>query len=167
MAEHYNTFLDPTRVRSPKDKGKVERDVQTGREKFKELTALYSTITPAELNKRARGWLRDGYGMTRHGTTHRMPYPVFMEEEQPELIPLPRDEFEPAFWREATVHPDCYIQVKEKSYSVPYQYVGKCRPAASRMSYFDNNEREKSGSKYRTISCKSITTNSLSKSTLF
>ncbi len=142
MAEHYNTFLDPARVRSPKDKGKVERDVQTAREKFKELKALYPTITPAELNKRTQDWLRDGYGMTKHGTTHRMPYPVFHEEEQPKLIPLPRDEFEPAFaaptshllydaacrkrhWKEATVHPDCYIQVKKKSYSVPFQYVGK------------------------------------------
>ena len=125
MAEHYNTFLDPARVRSPKDKGKVERDVQTAREKFKELTALYPTITPAELNKRTQDWLRDGYGMTKHGTTHRKPYPVFQEEEQPKLIPLPRDEFEPAYWKEATVHPDCYIQVKKKSYSVLYQYVGK------------------------------------------
>ena len=125
MAEHYNTFLDPARVRSPKDKGKVERDVQTGREKFKELTALYPTLTPAELNKKTQDWLRHGYGMTKHGTTQRMPYPVFQEEEQPELIPLPRDEFEPAFWKEATVHPDCYIQVKKKSYSVPFQYAGK------------------------------------------
>ena len=125
MAEHYNTFLDPARVRTPKDKGKVERDVQTAREKFKELTALYPTITPAELNKKTQDWLRDGYGMTKHGTTHRMPYPVFQEEEQPKLIPLPHDEFEPAFWKEATVHPDCYIQVKKKSYSVPFQYVGK------------------------------------------
>lgn len=125
MAEHYNTFLDPTRVASPKDKGKVERDVQTGREKFKELTALHPSITPAELNQKTQEWLRNDYGMTKHGTTHQRPYKVFQEEEQPKLIQLPRDQFEPAFWREATVHPDCYIQVKKKSYSVPYQYVGK------------------------------------------
>ena len=79
MAEHYDTFLDPARVRSPKDKGKVERDVQTAREKFKELTALYPTITPAELNQRTQEWLRNDYGMTKHGTTHQMPYKVFSE----------------------------------------------------------------------------------------
>ena len=28
-------------------------------------------------------------------------------------------------WKEAIVHPDCYIQVKKKSYSVPYQYAGR------------------------------------------
>ncbi len=125
MAEHYNTFLDPTRVRSPKDKGKVERDVQTAREKFKELSALHPSITPVELNQKTQEWLRNDYGMTKHGTTHQMPYEVFQDEEQPKLIPLPRDQFEPAFWKEATVHPDCYIQVKRKSYSVPYQYAGK------------------------------------------
>jgi len=125
MAEHYSTFLDPARVRSPKDKGKVERDVQTVREKFMELTALYPSITLAELNQRTLDWLRNDYGMTRHETTNEMPYKVFQEEEQPKLIALPHDEFEAAFWKEATVHPDCYIRVKKKSYSVPYQYVGK------------------------------------------
>ncbi len=125
MAEHYNTFLDPARVRSPKDKGKVERDVQTVREKFKELIALYPSITLVELNQKTLDWLRDDYGTTKHGTTHQMPYRVFQEEEQQKLIPLPPDQFEAAFWKEATVHPDCYIQVKKKSYSVPYQYAGK------------------------------------------
>lgn len=77
MAEHYNTFLDPARVRSPKDKGKVERDVQTAREKFKELTALHPSMTLAELNQKTQEWLRNDYGMTKHGTTHQMPYKVF------------------------------------------------------------------------------------------
>ncbi len=35
MAEHYHTFIDPARVAAPKDKGKVERDVQTVREFFR------------------------------------------------------------------------------------------------------------------------------------
>ena len=47
MAEHYSTFLDSARVRSPRDKGKVERDVQTVREKFMELTALYPSLPPS------------------------------------------------------------------------------------------------------------------------
>lgn len=142
MAEHYNTFLDPARVRRPKDKGKVERDVHTVREKFKELTALYPTITLAELNQRVLLWLSDDYGLTEHGTTHQMPYRMFQDEEQPKFIPLPRDRFEAAFWKEATVHPDCYIQVKKKSYSVPYQHAGKCRLAASRIFDFHSIEQD-------------------------
>lgn len=125
LAEHYGTFLDPARVRSPKDKGKVERDVQTVREKFRELIVIYPTITLLELNTRMLDWLKNGYGMTKHGTTHQMPFVVFRDQEQPKLIPLPNASFEAALWKEVTVHPDCYIQVNKKSYSVPYQYAGR------------------------------------------
>jgi len=125
MAEYYGCFLDPARVRHPKDKGKVERDVQTVREKFKELLALDPSITLPELNQAIRQWLLNDYGMRKHGTTGREPYLVFLQEEKPQLLPLPAEPFEAAFWKEATVHPDHYIQVRKKSYSVPHRYVGK------------------------------------------
>jgi transposase len=125
MAKHYKCFLDPARVGRPKDKGKVEADVKTIREKFKELHVLYPNASLAELNGKILHWLEGGYGMRAHGTTGRKPYPLFLEEEQPALLALPQEPFEIAFWKEATVHPDCYIQVMKKSYSVPYTYVGK------------------------------------------
>jgi len=125
MSKHYNCFLDPARAGKPKDKGKVEADVKTIREKFKELRVLYPTALLPELNEKILHWLEGGYGMRVHGTTGCKPYPVFLEEEQPVLLALPQEPFEIAFWREATVHPDCYIQVLKKSYSVPYTYVGK------------------------------------------
>ena len=34
-------------------------------------------------------------------------------------------EFEISEWKQVKVHPDCFIQINKKSYSVPYQYVGK------------------------------------------
>jgi transposase len=39
FAEHYHTHIDPCRSSSPKDKGKVERDVQTVWELFRKLLA--------------------------------------------------------------------------------------------------------------------------------
>lgn len=126
MAEYNDCFIDPARVASPKDKGKVERDVPTVREKFKELMAVGGPrITLAELNQKMRHWLLNEYGMRKHGTTGEKPYPVFLEQEQPQLLPLPQEPFEAAYWREAKVHPDHYIQVQKKSYSVPHPYVGK------------------------------------------
>ena len=96
------------------------------REKFKELVAIYGQkITISELNQKMPHWLFDEYGMNKHGTTHREPYPVFLDEEKPKLIHLPEQPFDAAFWKEATVHPDHYIQVQKKSYSVPHPYVGK------------------------------------------
>jgi transposase len=125
MAEYYGCFLDPARVARPKDKPKVERDVQTVREKYKELIAIDPTVSVAELNRKVLDWLRNDYGMKKHGTTHEQPYRLFQEEERPELLPLPEQPFEAAFWKEATVHPDHYIQVQKKSYSIPDKYLGK------------------------------------------
>lgn len=125
MAEHYGCFINPCRVASPKDKGKVERDVQTIREEFTKMVVLDPSITVIEANHRIKDWLINEYGKRKHGTTQMLPYEYFKEVESPCLIPLPLDEYEISEWKEAKVHPDCFIQIHKKSYSVPYQYVGK------------------------------------------
>lgn len=126
MAEHYDCFIDPARVASPKDKAKVERDVQTVREKFKELVAVHGPqITLSELNQKMRHWSLNEYGMRTHGTTGEKPYLMFLDQEQGQMLHLPEEPFEAAYWREAKVHPDHYIQVRKNSYSVPHPYVGK------------------------------------------
>ena len=58
-------------------------------------------------------------------TTQLKPYEFFTEVEQPILLPLPEVEYEISEWKQVKVHPDCFIQINKKSYSVPYQYVGK------------------------------------------
>jgi transposase len=125
MAEHYRTFIDPGRVASPKDKGKVERDVQTVREFFRKTIALYPSITITELNRLARLWLLDDYGQRPHGTTGQKPLVLFNEYERQALLPLPPEPYTVALWKEATVHPDHYIQVNRHFYSVPDPFVGK------------------------------------------
>jgi len=125
MAEHYGCFIDPCRVRHPKDKGKVERDVQTIRQMFRKLLALYPTIDIARANRLGQKWCIDEYGQKDHGTTHLKPFQVFIDKEQPALKSLPIESFEIAQWKEAGVHPDHYIQFNKKAYSVPHAYVGK------------------------------------------
>jgi len=125
MAEHYNCFIDPCRVRKPKDKAKVERDVQTVREQFRKLKALNPDLTIILANKKILTWLTDDYGKRNHGTTRRKPYELFEEKEKQAMIALPSQPFEYAEWKRAKVHPDCYIQYQKKFYSVPYKYVGK------------------------------------------
>jgi transposase len=125
MAEYYECFINPCRVAAPKDKGIVERDVQTVREQFKKLKAINNNVTIAEANKSILDWLKNVYGLRCHGTTHQKPYEEFTETGHPALQPLPTEPFEAALWKEAVVHPDHYIQVNKKAYSVPHQYVGK------------------------------------------
>jgi transposase len=125
MAEHYGCFIDPCRVRHPQDKAKVERDVQTVRQQFRKLLALNPAIDIARLNSQIKKWFAEEYGQREHGTTRLKPFCVFVDKEQPALKPLPAEPFEMAQWKEATVHPDHYIQFNKKAYSVPHAYVGK------------------------------------------
>jgi len=125
MAEHDHTFIDPGRVTSPKDKAKVERDVQTVREFYRKTLALHRSISIAELNRMARRWLLDDYGQRPHGTTGAKPLVLFNDYERQALIPLPAEPYTVALWKEATVHPDHYIQINRHFYSVPDHFVGK------------------------------------------
>jgi hypothetical protein len=125
MAEHYHTFIDPARVASPKDKGKVERDVQTVREFYRKTIALHGSITLAELNREVRRWLLDDYGQRPHGTTGEKPLVLFNDYERQALIPLPAEPYTVALWKQASVHPDHYIQIHRHFYSVPDPFVGK------------------------------------------
>jgi transposase len=125
MSEHYHCFIDPARPARPKDKGKIERDVQTVREAARKVMVLNPGASLAELNRGIKHWAVDEYGQKKHGTTHEKPAVVFAERERPALKALPSEPFEIAEWKQATVHPDHYIQFKGKPYSIPTAYVGK------------------------------------------
>lgn len=124
MAEHYNCFIDPCRVRHARDQGKVERDVQTIRDQFKKLLVINPQLDIQQASQQIRHWLIHSYGQTKHGTTGCKPYVIFIEIEQPALKALPTEPFVMAQWKQATVHPDHYIQFNKKFYSVPHAYVG-------------------------------------------
>ena len=68
LAEHYDIFVDPARIKAPKDKGKVERDVRTVRQAVRKIMVLNPTASLGELNGLASHWCRDEYGQekTRH-----------------------------------------------------------------------------------------------------
>lgn len=125
MAEHYGCFIDPARIKAPKDKGKVERDVQTVREAVRMQILLHPDGGLAELHRLMRRWSVEDYGMKKHGTTHEKPHEVFLQRERPALKPLPEADFDVAIWKQATVHPDHYIQFQNKAYSIPHAYLGK------------------------------------------
>jgi transposase len=125
MADYYDIFIDPARIRSPKDKGKVERDVQTVREAVRMQILLHPGASIGELDRLMRRWSLEDYGMKIHGTTHEKPYEVFLQRERPALKALPQTDFEVALWKKATVHPDHYIQFQNKAYSIPHAYLGK------------------------------------------
>ena len=125
MAEHYGVFIDPCRVGTPTDKGKVERFVPIARELFRKLKRLHPTADIHTLNRLALQWCRDEYGQREHGTTKQAPCAVFESVEKAYLGPLPWDRFEAPLWKEVPVHPDQFFTYDGKRYSLPATYRGE------------------------------------------
>lgn len=125
MACHYGTVINPCRVKTPTDKGKVERMVPVVREQFKYLKSVYETANIGELNRKIQDWCRNEYGTRIHGTTREIPMQRFEEAEKEKLRPLTENGFTLSVWKTAKVHPDQFIQFEKKRYSLPPEYRGK------------------------------------------
>ena len=81
-AQSRGFLVDPTRKRSPKDKARVERTVQT----VADDCFGGETLTSIEQARdHARRWGLEEYGRRRHSTTQRMPLEHFEAEERAEL----------------------------------------------------------------------------------
>jgi transposase len=72
-------FLDPARVRSPKDKPHVENGIRYARERWWKGATF---IDLADSRQRAEVWCRDVAGQRVHGITRRLPRVVFEDEER-------------------------------------------------------------------------------------
>ena len=116
-------FVDPARIRSPKDKARVENQVPYVRESW------FDGETFADLEdarRRAESWCRDDAGGRVHGTTRQVPREVFESSEKAAMLPAPSEPFDVPLWVEAAkVHPDHHIQVARALYSVPTLYLHK------------------------------------------
>ncbi len=119
-AQHCGFATDPARVRSPKDKPKVERAVQYVRGNFfagEHFTGL------SDAQARAEAWCRNVAGMRIHGTIQARPAEVFAEFEAAALLPLSLPYDVPVFTR-VKVHRDFHVEVGRALYSAPQDYLG-------------------------------------------
>jgi transposase len=116
-------FVDPARVRRPKDKARVENQVPYVRESWFEGEDFQEL---SEMRRSAEVWCRETAGGRIHGTTRRVPREMYEGEERPAMQPPPSTPFDVPIWvEEATVHPDHHVQVAHALYSVPTRHVGK------------------------------------------
>jgi transposase len=121
FCEHYGTVCLPTRPRTPRHKGKVERGVgyaQSNALRGRTFTSL------AEQNRFLAEWEASVADTRIHGTTRRQVGPFFAEVEKPALGPLPAERF--PFFHEAqrTVNRDGHVEVAKAYYSVPAEFLG-------------------------------------------
>lgn len=114
--------IDPARVRSPKDKPRVERMVTYVRSNF---FAGEDFQDLQDCRARAERWCAQTAGMRIHGTTRLRPAEVFSAEELPALRPVPETVFDVPVWTQPKVAPDRHVAVAKALYSVPGELIGK------------------------------------------
>jgi transposase len=114
--------IDPTRVRKPRDKGRVEKSVRDTREDCFGGEHLYGL---EQARQRARYWSRHEYGMRRHSTTGRLPHEHFESVEACHLNPRPSEPYDIPIWCDPKVGRDHLAQVVKALYSLPTRWIGK------------------------------------------
>jgi hypothetical protein len=121
-AQDRGFVVDPARVRSPQDKGRVERTVPFVRQSF---FAGETFIDLADAQRRAEAWCRERAGMRIHGTIQARPAEVFRVEEASVLRPAPTTPYDIPLYVTAKVHRDHHIEVAKSLYSVPGALIGQ------------------------------------------
>jgi transposase len=113
-------FVDPARVRSPKDKPRVENQVPYVRENWFDG----ETFTDLEDARRsAEHWSGAIAGARVHGTTRWVPREQFEQSEKATMLAPPSAPFDVPLWTTAKVHADHHIEVARALYSVPTRYL--------------------------------------------
>lgn len=116
-------FVDPARVRSPKDKPRVENQVPFVRESWFDGEQFRGLEHARES---ALHWSSEIAGTRIHGTTKQVPREVYESIERPTMRPSPDAVYDvPLYVDKAKVHPDHHIQVAQALYSVPTRYLRK------------------------------------------
>lgn len=124
MAEHYGVVIIPARVRTPKDKSKVENGVQQTERMI--LAALRNRIffSLIELNNAIRSLLEN----LNKRPFQKLPgsrLSQFLEIDKPALKPLPALRYEYAEWKKVKAGFNYHIEVSGHHYSVPFTLVTK------------------------------------------
>lgn len=143
LAAHYNTCVIPTRVRKPRDKGKVEAAVLVAQRwvlaalrhrRFYHLDELNAAIGEllVRLNNRVMRHVRQ----SRRQLYERL--------DRPALKPLPAQPYEYAEGKDVGVNIDYHVSFDDHYYSVPYTLVGEtlwCRATHHTVELFLKGKR--------------------------
>lgn len=122
FCRHYGTTILPTKPRTPRHKGKIERGI--GYVKSNALKGhIFASL--AEENRHLQHWEANVADTRVHGTTRQQVGKLFMAEERACLQPLPAGRF-PSFCEgRRIVHRDGHVEVAKAYYSVPPEYLGR------------------------------------------
>jgi transposase len=113
---------DPARVRSPKDKPRVERTVQYVRGNF---FAGERFLDLPDAQRRVEQWCRVTAGLRVHGTTAQRPAEHFAAAEAQQLLPAPDWFYDVPVFAHPKVARDRHVEIAKALYSVPGELIGQ------------------------------------------
>lgn len=143
FAEYHGIAILPTRVRMPRDKGKVEKAVQEVERWVLAPLRNRTFYSIAEINQALRELLAalNAKRMREYGASRQE---LFERIDRAALKPLPAQRYEFAEWKRARVNIDYHLEFGKHYYSVPYQYVRQevwVKATERCIEIFQNNRR--------------------------
>lgn len=143
LAAHYATAVVPARPGHPKDKAIVEGLVKILMRYLRFRYRRYRFTSLAEINVALRECAArlNERRHSRFGVARRERFETL---ERGALKALPAADFDDADWKDAKLHPDCYVSVEGTYYSAPHIHRGKklrIRLSQNQVEIFLNGER--------------------------
>jgi transposase len=122
MAEHYGTCVIPARVKKPKDKPRAESTVGVVSTWIVAALRNRQFFSLYELNAAIHEKL-ESFNCKPFQKKPGNRLSAFLEEEKEYLLPLPKQPYELATWKVATVQYNYHIAVDHNYYSIPCEYI--------------------------------------------
>jgi transposase len=119
LAAHFSTAVVPARVRRPRDKAIVEGLVKILCRYFRFRFRRSRFTSISEINRALMVCVEriNDQSHRRFRVSRRQRFETI---EKARLKPLPTTEFDGGEWKEAKLHPDCYVSVEGDYYSAPH-----------------------------------------------
>lgn len=122
FSSHYLFDPSPCNVKSPHEKGRVERNVRYVKNNF---LAARTFLSLTDINSQALSW-RDQVANCRiHGSTKQKPIDLFLREEQHRLISLPQRDYDIRITTSVKSTSQSLVQFETNRYSVPFTYASR------------------------------------------
>jgi transposase len=115
-------FVDPARVRRPKDKARVENQVAYVRENWFDGETFHGLD---DTRRRALVWSRETAGGRIHGTTRKVPREHYEAVEKIHMKAPPDTPFDVPTYATPKLHADHHVVFARALYSAPHLYLHK------------------------------------------